>query len=68
MTAEVQELIESFNRLSEADKKVIVVEVLRQTTYSETPSISDEELVLNAEELFLEIDMRENEDAKPDSQ
>lgn len=68
MTAEVQELIESFNRLSEADKKVIVVEVLRQTTYSETPSISDEELVLNAEELFIEIDMRENEDAKPDSQ
>jgi len=37
--------------------------LLRRNLEIETPSISDDDLVLNAEEIFLELDRREAEDA-----
>lgn len=67
MSVAAQELIESFNRLPEADKKEVVIELMRRTINIDEP-LSDEELVLSAEELFLELDLREAEDAQPQSQ
>lgn len=62
MSADVQNLIETFERLSEAEQREAASEILRRTVSLDLPALSDEELVLNAEELFLELDRREAED------
>ena len=68
MSVAARELIESFNRLPEADKKVVVIELLCSTINIDEPPLSDEELVLSAEEHFLELDRREAEDAQSQPQ
>ena len=62
MSTDVQNLIETFNQLSEAEQREAASEILRRTINFDLPELSDEELVLNAEELFLELDRREAED------
>lgn len=59
MTALVKELLDTFDRLTESERLDLVVEILKRTVYLDFPSLSDEDLVLNAEELFLELDDRE---------
>jgi hypothetical protein len=59
MTALVQELLATFDRLTEAERLDLVVEILKRTVYLDFPPLSDEDLVLNAEELFLELDEQE---------
>jgi hypothetical protein len=62
MSASVQQLLDSFDRLSEAEKRELAWEVLRRTVHLDMPALSDEELVLSAEELFLGLDRREAQD------
>lgn len=64
MTSTTQEIIESFSRLPNSEKKIVVSLILRDALEVETPSLSDDELVLNAEDLFLELDRREEEAGK----
>jgi hypothetical protein len=64
MSTAVQNLIESFDKLPEAEKQKVASEILRRTINFDMPALSDEELVLSAEELFLELDRREAEDAQ----
>jgi hypothetical protein len=45
--------------LPEAEQRELAWEILRRTVNFDLPSLSDEELVLSAEELFLELDRRE---------
>lgn len=59
MTALVQELLDTFDRLTEEERLDLVLEILKRTVYLDFPPLSDEDLVLNAEELFLELDDRE---------
>lgn len=59
MSAAVQALVESFDALSEAERHEAVVEILRRSMPSGETEMSDEALVLAAEELFLELDARE---------
>jgi len=56
----VRELLLTFEGLSEAEKKELAWEILRRSAKFEILPLSDEELVLNAEELFLELDRRES--------
>ena len=56
-----QQLLDSFEQLSEAEKQQVAAEILRRTIRLEIPSFSDEELVLSAETLFLSLDEFENE-------
>jgi len=65
MSTEAQNLIESFDRLPDAEKQEVASEILRRTVNFDMPVLSDEELVLSVEELFLELDRREAEDAQP---
>jgi len=60
MTAAVQQLIQSFEALSDAEKQEAVAEVLRRGMALEQEPLSDEGLVAAAEELFLDLDARES--------
>ncbi len=59
MTASVQELLITFDSLTEPERLEIVSEILKRVTRLDFPPLSDEDLVWNAEELFLELDKQE---------
>jgi hypothetical protein len=63
MSTSTQHLLDSFDELTEAEKQEVAAEILRRTMNLDIPSLSDDELILSAEELFLELDRREAEDA-----
>jgi hypothetical protein len=60
MTALVEELLNTFERLTDSERLDLVLEILKRTVYLDFPPLSDEDLVLNAEELFLELDKEES--------
>jgi hypothetical protein len=64
MSMSAQNLIKSFDKLPEAEKQKVASEILRRTINFEMSALSDEELVLSADELFLDLDRREAEDAQ----
>lgn len=62
MTTSIQEFLINFDRLPESERLDIALEILRRVVQLEFPPLSDEDLVLNAEQLFLELDQQEAED------
>ena len=52
MTALVQELLDTFDRLTDSERLDLVLEILKRTVYLDFLPLSDEDLVLNAEGLF----------------
>ncbi|PPS42332.1 hypothetical protein [Chroococcidiopsis sp. TS-821] len=62
MTASVQELLDAFDRLTNSERLELVSEILKRTVDFDFPPLSDEDLVQNAEGLFLELDEQENID------
>ena len=62
MTVTVQNMIQSFERLSDAEKREVATEILRRSLQFDFPPLTDGEFVLSAEELFLDLDKRESED------
>jgi len=63
MTTATQHLLDSFDLLSAAEKQVVICELLRRVRDFDLPPLADEELVANAEALFLALDRREATDA-----
>jgi hypothetical protein len=59
MTALVQELLNTFDRLTDSERLELVLEIFKRTIDLNFPPLSDEDLVLNAEALFLELDEEE---------
>jgi hypothetical protein len=51
-----QHLLDAFDSLSVAEKQAVACEILRRMRDVDLPPLSDEELVLSAEALFLELD------------
>ena len=64
MIANAQDVLEKFGQLPVTEKKKVVSVILRQSLDIETPELTDEELILNAEEIFLELDRREAENGE----
>ncbi|HEX9653807.1 MAG TPA: hypothetical protein VGA99_08850 [bacterium] len=62
MTAEIRDILSSFERLPETDKREVALEIIRRTLDFSFPPLSDEELVANAEDVFLELDLGESGD------
>jgi hypothetical protein len=62
MSVTVQNLLNSFERLAEVEKRELAFEIIRRVVYFDFPPLTDEELVLNAETIFLELDNNESED------
>ncbi len=60
MSTIVEEILDSFDHLSEAEKRELASEIIRRTIEMSFPPLTDEEFVLNAEALFLELDQRES--------
>lgn len=60
MNIAVQNLLNSFENLSESEKWETALEILKRTIhFNNFPALTDEELTLSAEELFLELDQTE---------
>lgn len=59
MTALVQELLNTFECLTDSERLELLGEILKRTVDLDFPPLSDEDLVLNAEEIFLELDRQE---------
>lgn len=64
MTLAVQNMLKSYERLPEVEKRELVAEIIRRSLELSLPPLSDEDFVLNAEEIFLELDQRELENGK----
>jgi hypothetical protein len=56
-----QQLLESFEGLPEEEKHQVVAEILRRTFNQDISSLTDDELTLSAEALFLDLDRWEDE-------
>lgn len=59
MTTRVQQILQSFEHLSEEDKRQILRELLRRSVTLDAPPLSEEQLVRAAEDLFLQVDRSE---------
>ena len=62
MSASVKHILKTFDLLSDKEKKEVASEIIRRSINFDLPPLSDEELVLSAEELFLELDRQESKD------
>jgi hypothetical protein len=60
MSVAVQNLLNAFERLAEFEKWELAFEIIRRVAHFDFPSLTDEELVLNAEAIFLELDRSES--------
>ncbi|MBE9226488.1 hypothetical protein IQ264_13755 [Phormidium sp. LEGE 05292] len=59
MTTSVEEFLITFDRLPQSERLDVAVEILRRVVQFEFPPLSEEDLILNAEEIFLEFDRQE---------
>jgi hypothetical protein len=64
MSTSARDILRSFDLLPEPEKQEVATEILRRTLNLRLPPLSDEELILSAEEVFLELDRNEQEDEK----
>ena len=65
MSTTTSEILEPFDHLAEDEKREVASEIIRRTRELELPPLTDDELALNAEALFLELDKRELTNEKP---
>jgi hypothetical protein len=62
MSSISQQLLDSFEKLPESEKQQVAYEILRRSLIFVTSPLTDEELIFNAEELFLNLDSEEIQD------
>ena len=65
MTHEVKVLLDTFDQLPDAQQREAASEILRRVQRLTLDPISDDELLLSAEGLFLELDRREDASERP---
>jgi len=61
MTAVAQQILNSFDELPAPEQLEIALEILKRLANFDFPPLADEDLVFNAEELFLALDQQEAE-------
>lgn len=59
MAISVRDILDTFDSLTESEQQEIALEILKRVSSLNLPELSDEDLVLNAEGLFLELDRQE---------
>ena len=62
MTASAKNILESFDELPETEKREVASAILRRALRLDTPPLTDEDLVAQADNLFRELDIREASD------
>jgi hypothetical protein len=60
VTSAAKHIIEDFGALPDPAKREVLAELLRMSRYLDYPSMSDDELVSAADEVFLQYDRRES--------
>jgi hypothetical protein len=63
MNTQAQEILHCFDLLPESDKQELATEILRRSVALDVPPLSDEQLVIAADELFQQLDRSEAGDA-----
>lgn len=56
MTKAARHLIETFEALPEDDKRVVTLAILRQSAVEEHSPLDEAELILAADQVFLDLD------------
>ena len=59
MSTATQSILESFNQLPEPEKRELAAEILRWTANLDFPPLTDEDLVIAADEFFIDLDRAE---------
>ncbi len=59
MSLAAQKIFDSIEQLPDDEKRGVVAEIIRRSAKFNFPPLTDEELILNAEGLLLELDERE---------
>ncbi len=67
MNVQTQNILTSFDDLPEIAKYEVAVEILRRTKDFKFPPLTDDDLVANAEAIFLALDQREMNDEHAES-
>jgi len=62
MSTDSQQVLNSFNALPQLEQREVVAELLRKVAQWDTPPLTDDELARMADEVFLEMDRREETD------
>jgi hypothetical protein len=62
MSNSAKSIIESFDELSEEEKREVARAILRRALRFDSPPLTDDDLVTQAEDLFLDLDKREASD------
>ena len=62
MTDSAKSIIDSFDELPDTEKREVAQAILRRTLRFDIPPLTDDDLVMQAEELFLDLDKRESAD------
>ena len=60
MTRSVEELLNSFEKLPEAEKRELVSEIIKRSLALELPQLSDDSLIVAADQVFLQLDKDES--------
>ncbi|MBO0349003.1 hypothetical protein J0895_07795 [Phormidium pseudopriestleyi FRX01] len=61
MNTLAQEILKTFDNLPNTEQQAIAAEILKRVINFDVPPLTDEDLVLNAEELFLALDAQETD-------
>ncbi|AIE73599.1 hypothetical protein KQ311_14260 [Synechocystis sp. CS-94] len=61
MTALAQEILNNFDKLPNIEQRKIALEIFRRIAHFDSLPLTDEDLSLNAEELFLALDQQESD-------
>jgi hypothetical protein len=67
MPITAEQLLKEFESLPDSDKLGVVTEILRRVFKIDYSPLSDDELIMNAEAVFLELDQQEIRDERPKS-
>jgi len=56
----VEELLNSFEKLPEAEKRELASEIIKRSLAFDLPQLSDDALILAADQVFLQLDKDES--------
>ncbi len=62
MKSDLKHIIDDFGALPDHEKREVLAELIRMSQHIEYPSISDEELLSAANDVFLGYDQRESDE------
>ena len=60
MTRSVEELLNSFEKLPEAEKRELASEIIKRSLTLDLPEISDDSMLAAADQIFLQLDNEES--------